>query len=39
MLGGGDSTTSAIDNMKKAVVNELQKLNKKQPVELQEAGP
>jgi len=39
MLGGGDSTTSAIDKMKKAVVNELQKLNKKQPVELQEAGP
>ncbi len=38
-MGRRSEEAAAIDKMKKAVVGELQKLNKKQPVELQEAGP
>ena len=38
-MGRRPEEAAAIDKMQKAVVGELQKLNKKQPVELQEAGP
>ena len=38
-MGRRSEEAAAISKMQKAVVGQLEKLNKKQPVELQEAGP
>jgi hypothetical protein len=37
-MGQKDPQVSHIDQMRKAVVAELQKLNKKKPIEIEEAG-